>query len=96
MAAYRTTNLHHFVANENSKNVKSIPTLMCSLQPSLGNLFLCFPSSRFPFDSRKGFGGPSYHSSTESFVVLEMAEEKVNLAGPVKGKMIVMKLQERS
>lgn len=47
------------------------------------SLFSCFSSSKFPFDSRKSFGGASYHSSKYSFVValLEMAEEKIDKPG---------------
>lgn len=48
MAANRTTILHPFIENKNSKNVKSIPTFMCSLQPSLGTRFHVFPQANFP------------------------------------------------
>lgn len=48
MAAYTTIILHHFVVITNSKNVKLIPTFMCSSQPSTGACFRHFPQANFP------------------------------------------------
>lgn len=52
MAAYSTIILHHFVVIINSKNVKLIPTLMCSLQPGLGAWCSVFPQANFPLIPR--------------------------------------------
>lgn len=97
MAAYSTIILHHFVVVINSKNIKGIPTLMCSSQPSLGACPPVFLQANFPLNPRKVLVEHHITVSKQSFVValLEMAEEKTNLAGLVNWKMTTTKIQER-